>query len=458
MARVYILIYIAGLFCGAATIKFIILNRNKEKNTEYNNYTDDYYVYNNLTKLPNGIYLENEFNTDLDNTKFNILYIDIDGFKIINETLGYSAGDIIIQQVANRLQSIVAGEGRLFHIRGDEFVALLNKEKNLQGITDEIIDSINKPFISDYGEVRLTTSIGVASYPLNASDISSLIKSAYIAVHSAKKTGRNKVEIYNNEMNNRADKKLILINNLHKAIENEEFQLHYQPQIKSLTGEIAGLEALIRWKSPELGTVSPGEFIPLAEETGLIVPLGDWVLKTACAQAKAWQETGYINVPISINISTLQFLRDSFVDKIIDTLNEADLEPKWIHLEITESIALKDVEFTMHTLNRLKEIGIKVALDDFGTGFSSLEYLNKFNIDILKIDTSFIKVIGEEDTTVTNSIIVLGKSLNMNIIAEGVETNYQFDYLRKRGCDMVQGYLFSRPVSSKEIEKIFKVA
>lgn len=465
MKEFYVLgiVYLAGILCGAAAIKFITLYNKSDRSNRCINNIEKLTLYNNLTNLPNKISLESMVNAELiaKDNNFNILYIDVDGFKIINETLGYTIGDKVITKIANRIKAVVDKEDKLFHIRGDEFALLITKDEskeNLCVLANKILDFMKKSFVIEKQEIRLTSSVGIACYPLDGNNLDLLLKNANIAVQRAKESGKNKIEIYDHSMNVKMNKKLKLINNLHKAIENEEFTLHYQPQVNSLNGEIVGLEALIRWESPELGIVSPGEFIPLAEETGLIIPIGDWVLKAACNQAKIWQESGNINVPISINISTLQFLEDSFIDKVIDALNEADLEPKWIHLEITESVALKNAEFTMRTLDRLQEIGIKVALDDFGTGFSSLEYLNKFNIDILKIDTSFIRVIGQEDTTVTNSIIVLGKSLNMSIIAEGVETDYQLNYLKETGCDVVQGYLFSRPVPSYEIEKMLKVA
>ncbi len=466
-AVILTIIYIAGILCGAIAIKIInnyISDEDTKESMVCNRYMEQFSLQNMLTNLPNRIALEKRFELILEQTcdkNFKILFIDVDGFKIVNDTLGHAVGDEVLKKIANRLTEIIDGQGELFHIRGDEFVLLLSKNESIEDIchmAKRIIKSMAIPFVFKERELHLTVSIGIATYPWDGYNVNLLLQSAHLAVQRAKESGKNNFKVYDHSMNLKMNKKLDLINNLHRAVEKEEFVLYYQPQVNSLTGEVVGLEALIRWESPDMGIISPAEFIPLAEETGLIIPIGDWVLKAACTQNKAWQNLGYASLPVSVNISALQFQESSFVDKVVKVLKDTELDPRWLHLEITESIAIKDTELTIDILNRLKDIGLKIALDDFGTGFSSLGYLKKFKINVLKIDSSFIRDIGEEDATITKTIIVLGKSLNMEVIAEGVETKEQFNYLKEVGCDKVQGYLFSRPVPPAEIEKMLYIA
>jgi len=460
-------VHLGGILWSVIAIKisnYYISNNDIEQNTISNNHLEEFTFKNMLTNLPNIILLEKEFESMLkksDKQAFKILFIDVDGFKIVNDTLGHEVGDEIIKKIAIRLKETIDKNGELFHIRGDEFVLLLTKDKPIENacnIADKIIQSMAVPFVSKEKDFHLTVSIGIAGYPWDGQSTNLILQSARIAVQIAKESGKNNYKIYENSMNIKMNKKLDLINNLHRAVEKEEFILYYQPQVDSLTGKVVGFEALIRWESPEMGMVSPAEFIPLAEEAGLIIPIGDWVLRTACAQNKAWQNSGYAPLPVSVNISVLQFQESSFVEKVVKVLDETKLDPKWLHLEITESVAIKDTELTINILDDLQKIGVKIALDDFGTGFSSLGYLNKFKINVLKIDSSFIRDIRKDEFTITKTIILLGKSLNMELIAEGVETDEQLDYLKEFGCDKIQGYLFSRPVPPNEIEKMLYIA
>lgn len=458
--------YLGGIFWAIIAIKiskFYIEKNSMEETIVNKDCIQKISLKNSLTDIPNGIALEKRFKAIMENkneNNFKILFIDVDGFKIVNDTLGYEYGDETLKSIAKRIKENTDENCQLFHIRGDEFVLLITNDYPLEKVcyvAEKIIKSMVRPFVYNKKEVHLTISIGIAIYPLGGTSINMLLQSARIAVQIAKESGKNTYKVYESSMNIKMNKKLELINSLHKAVEKEEFILHYQPQIDSLTNKIVGLEALIRWENPEMGVVSPAEFIPLAEETGLIIPIGDWVLKTACAQNKQWQMSGYSSVPVAVNISAIQFQEPMFVDKVVNALQEASLDPKWLHLEITESVAIKDTDLTISILDRLQEIGVKIALDDFGTGFSSLGYLNKFKINVLKIDSSFIKDIKKDEFTITKTIIVLGKSLNMEIVAEGVETNEQLDYLREAGCDKIQGYLFSRPVTPNEIEKMLYI-
>ena len=461
------MIYLGGILWCIIAIKIVnvyIPDNDIEKNMMSSNYLEGLTSKNMLTNLPNTLALEKRFKNmkeKLDSMHFNILCIDVDGFKIVNDTMGYEAGDEILKRIADRLKTTVGNEGRLFHIRGDEFLLLIPRDEsmeNMKELSNRIIKAMAMSFVIKEKEVHLTVSVGIAGYPWGGSSVNLLLQNAHIAVQIAKESGKSNHKIYDDSMNIKMNRKLNLINNLHKALEKDEFMLYYQPQIESMTGDIVGLEALIRWNNSEIGLISPAEFIPLAEETGLIIPIGDWVLRTACKQNKKWQDAGYSPVPVSVNISTIQFQEVSFVDKVIDVLKETELDPTSLHLEITESIAIKDTEFTINTLDKLQEIGVKIALDDFGTGFSSLGYLNKFKINVLKIDSSFVRDIGEDDSTITKTIIVLGKSLNMEVIAEGVETNEQFNYLKGAGCDIIQGYLFSRPLPADQVEKMLDIA
>ncbi|OGO79274.1 MAG: hypothetical protein A2Y23_01500 [Clostridiales bacterium GWB2_37_7] len=300
--------------------------------------------------------------------------------------------------------------------------------------------------------------MGIAFYPNDGEDAETLLKNALSAMLRAKKTGRGNYQLYDSRSRNKLLDLIELDNYMHHALEKNEFVLHYQPQVDITTGRIVGTEALIRWNNPKLGIISPAKFIPLAEENGLILPIGDWVLKTACAQNKKWMELGYDPIYISVNISALQIHQSDFVDKISQVLYETQMEAKYLELEITESIAMEDTETRIKILEVLRNMGVRIAIDDFGTGYSSLSYLRRFQLTSLKIDQSFTRelVSNEKDAAIVSTIIAIGQNLNLKIIAEGVETQEQLEFLRKKKCDNIQGYLYSRPVSSDELEKLLK--
>jgi len=330
------IVYLGGILWSIIAIKIsnaYIPNNDIEQNIISNKYLEESTFKNELTNLPNRMVLDKRFLQMVPKSgerNFKVLFIDVDGFKIVNDTLGYEVGDKILKDIASRLKETVDKDGELFHIRGDEFLLLVTEDKPMKDICDianEIIKSMVNPFTFKEKEFRLTVSIGISAYPWGGYNVNLLLQSSRIAVQIAKESGKSNYKIYDHSMNLKMNKKLDLINNLHRAVENEEFILHYQPQVESLSGKIVGMEALIRWESPEMGMVSPLEFIPLAEETGLIIPIGDWVLKTACAQNKAWQNSGYTAVPISVNISVLQFQEPSFVDKVLTVLDETGLDP-----------------------------------------------------------------------------------------------------------------------------------
>lgn len=397
------------------------------------------------------------------------LFIDLDRFKRINDTLGYQVGDLLLQGVAERIQECVrksdkaarnvadASSNSVSRLGGDEFTILLPEIKQVQDtarVAKRILEAIARPFTIAGHEIFITGSIGITVYPLDGEDPDILLKNADSAMYSAKEQGRNTFQFYTESMNASSFKRLALENGLRKALDREEFIIYYQPQVDIASGRISGMEALLRWKHPELGLVPPGDFIPLAEETGLIVSIGEWVLCAACIQNKAFQNRGLPPKRVAVNISSFQFRRQSLVKTVTKALKMSGLDPRYLELELTESAIMKNMEESSKILEDLKEMGLRVAIDDFGTGYSSLAYLKRFPLDILKIDRSFIRDIPEDqdNAAIAAAIIAMARSLNLEVIAEGVETEDQLAFLRDQGCDEVQGYYFSPPLPSEEIE------
>ncbi|SHJ84215.1 putative bifunctional diguanylate cyclase/phosphodiesterase [Tepidibacter formicigenes] len=441
-----------------------VLNENFRQ-LQYENKRLKQLVYkDNLTGLPNRIMLQDSLNVELNKArryknKLAVMFIDLDGFKRINDTLGHSIGDQLLKEFSQRLLNCIGQKDIVSRLGGDEFTVLLpkiNNEKEVKYIADKIIKSTKKPCILNGEEFRITSSIGISIFPQNGKTSDVLLKNADIAMYRAKQNGKNTYQFYTSDMNFTTFENLILENKLYNALERKELELYYQPQVDLNTGQIIGMEALIRWINPELGLVSPGKFIPIAEETGLIIPIGEWTLRSACKQNKVWQNMGYEPMRVAVNISACQFQQEGFVEKVGQILNETGLESKWLEIEITESIAIKNVDFTARTLRKFKDMGVKVSIDDFGTGFSSLAYLKNFKIDALKIDYSFVRDIGinSDNESIIKAIIMLAKNLKLNVIAEGVETKEQLSFLRDEECNESQGYLFSKPVPSKDFEKL----
>lgn len=419
-----------------------------------------------LTGLPNRYMLNNvmhELLAQPNEQIYNsaVMFIDLDNFKKINDSFGHRYGDFALLQVAKRLANCVRKKDKVFRYGGDEFLIIFNNasQSEIKVIAQRIIDEFYSPFILNQHEVYTTPSIGVSFYPTDGNNIEVLINNADAAMYRAKEKGKNGFECFSKEIDDELRRKIKLENGLRKAIQNEEFILYYQPQIELDTGKLWGLEALIRWQHPTLGMISPLEFIPIAEETGLIVPIGKWVLKNACEQNKLWQEEGLINVPIAVNVSAVQLKNSDFIETVRLHLNKAKLDPKNLVIEFTESI-MQDTSKSFDIVNDLKKLGVKVAIDDFGTGYSSLSLLKNLNIDILKIDSNFIKDIEDNPKTlsVIKLIIDIGNKLNFSSIVEGIENEHQAQILKQDGCKYGQGYLISKPLPVKKLKEYLKMS
>ncbi|MCO5387997.1 MAG: EAL domain-containing protein [Desulfosporosinus sp.] len=419
-----------------------------------------------LTGLPNR-YLFNEHlkqalaRARRKEGKAAVMFLDLDRFKLINDTMGHNLGDQLLKSVAERIHQTLREGDTVARQGGDEFLVLLSEIKDkmeAKSVSERILGVFSKPIILEDNEIYISASIGISLYPDDSIDRETLVKQADTAMYYAKERGRNNCQFFTPGLNIKANQRLSTENSLRKALIRGEFVLHYQPQVNLDTGHIVGLEALLRWNSVEFGLVSPAAFIPVAEETGLIIPIGEWVLRTACAQNKDWQDQGFIPLRIAVNISARQFQEPGFIKLVKQVLQETKLDPQWLELEITERIAMEKGEITLKMLAAFKELGIRISIDDFGTGFSSLNYLSRMPIDTLKIGQTFIQDIssGENGKEVVTAIIQLAKNLQLKVIAEGVETNNQCSFLKDKLCDEMQGYLFSKAVPSEEAEKLFE--
>ncbi|MDO8932878.1 MAG: EAL domain-containing protein, partial [Rhodocyclaceae bacterium] len=384
-----------------------------------------------------------------------VLFVDIDNFKLINDSLGHAIGDLLLKETARRLQGCLRDGDTAARLNSDEFVLLLSDmehEDNVAIIADRVLSAMVQPFQHSGGELYVSASVGASFFPRDGADSQTLIKHADIAMYRAKEHGRNNFQVFTAEMQSRIDHRLSLETHLRRALEREEFVLFYQPQVSLDTGRIVGAEALIRWRHGEMGMVSPAQFIPLAEETGLIVPIGEWVLDTACAQIKSWLTAGLPPVGVAVNLSARQFRQKNLVQIVEQSLRIQGVDSSHLELEMTESMVMQDPEQTIRLLRQLKELGLRISLDDFGTGYSSLSHLRRFPIDVLKVDQSFVRDVttSNDDAAIAASIIALAHSLQLAVIAEGVETPAQLQYLRRQRCDMMQGYYFAKPVPADE--------
>lgn len=380
-----------------------------------------------------------------------LLFVDIDRFKIVNDSLGHQAGDRLLVDVAQRLRESVRANDTVARYAGDEFVVVLADVASVDDVTQmatRIMESLAAPINIDNQSLRVTLSIGASLYPRDGCEASMLIKNADTAMYRSKELGRNRFQFFTAELNDQLVARLKMEAALREAVERGEFFLEYQPQLDLRSRRIVGYEALVRWRHPELGVVSPLEFIPLAEETGLIVPIGEWVLRSACRQAKAWQDAGLRPDSIAVNVSASQ-LRDGLLEKVTrDVLEETGLDPAWLELELTESTLMDQPEESITMIQRLKALGLSLAMDDFGTGYSSLSYLHRFAFDKLKIDRAFVTDLttNPQSAAIALSILAMTREFGMRVIAEGVETEAQFHYLARHGCDVIQGYLVARPL------------
>lgn len=435
--------------------------------------------YDSLTELPNRAFFMTRIEQAIEFAKKHerslaVLFLDLDNFKRINDTLGHNVGDELLRMTARRIahslrssdavsRSVAEDDDKrhLARLGGDEFTVLLadlQQPEDALIVANRIREELSKPIQLDTHKLLITPSIGISLFPRDGEDVVTLMKSADMAMYFAKRTGRNNVQFFEGTMNEKALLRMNLENELRYAIERNEMSLHYQPQVDLTTGKVTGLEALIRWQNFTLGNVPPIDFIHIAEDCGLIIPIGEWVLRTACRQAKAWQDADLGFKRIAVNVSVRQFSQAEFPDIISRVLHETNLDPSVLELEITESILMNDAASAVETLKRLKTIGVHLAIDDFGTGYSSLSYLKQFSIDRLKIDRSFIKAIttDPDDQAIASAVISMAESMKLQVTAEGVETREQMHFLRQGKCDEAQGYLISRPMTAIDAERFLR--
>ncbi len=422
--------------------------------------------HDSLTDLPNRALFEDRLAVTLAQARRKeqtaaVLFLDLDRFKVVNDTVGHALGDRLLQGVAGRLSGLVREGDTVARAGGDEFTLLLPevvRSEDAVEVAERVLDALRQPWVLNGHEFRITTSIGIAIYPADGEDADSLLRNADTAMYRAKDQGGDDYKLYTPKMNARIAERLALENSLRHGLERGEFLVYYQPQVDIASGGIVGMEALVRWQHPERGLVFPAEFIPVAEETGLIVPLGAWVLRTACAQNKAWQVAGISPMRVAVNLSARQFQQRDLIEVVHEVLKETGLEARWLQLEITEGVAVQDVEFNITMLRELREMGVQIAIDDFGTGHSSLSYLSRLPIDVVKIDQSFVQDLTTDPNgaAIARSIIVMAHNLKLRVIAEGVETEEQLAFLKKRRCDEMQGYLFSKPAPAEAFEEMLR--
>lgn len=420
-----------------------------------------------VTSLPNRLLLNDRISQAIalarrQNRPIAVIFLDLDHFKYINDSLGHAVGDKLLQSVSKRLLASVRASDTVSRQGGDEFVILLSEityPEDAATSARKILLSLNALHSVEEHELHIDASIGISIYPEDGEDAETLIRNADMAMYHAKEHGRNNCQFFKAEMNLKAVERQSLEAGLRLALEREEFLLHYQPKINLETGEITGVEALIRWRQRERGLVPPSQFVPVAEDCGLILPIGRWVLREACRQARAWQDIGLPPLPIAVNVSAVEFRKKGFVSAVRAILSETGLDPRHLELELTEGVLMEDVESTASVLQALKLLGVHLAVDDFGTGYSSLSYLRQFPIDVLKIDQSFVRQISADpdDSKIVTAIINLAKSLKLLVVAEGIETREQLAFLRARHCAEGQGYLFSQPVSAGEITDLLQM-
>jgi diguanylate cyclase (GGDEF)-like protein/PAS domain S-box-containing protein len=419
-----------------------------------------------LTGLPNRTLLSDRVNQAIrmairHKRKVAVLFLDLDGFKHINDSLGHPTGDKLLQSVGNRLVDCVRGSDTVSRQGGDEFVVLLSEEEDSEDASitaKRMLRAVAEAHFIDQHDLHITCSVGVSLYPDDGLNAETLIKNADTAMYQAKENGRQTYQYFKPAMNVRAVERQSLEESLRRALERQEFVVHYQPKVNLKTGRISGAEALLRWTHPTRGPVPPGQFIPVAEDCGLILPIGTWVLRQACQQAQAWVDAGLPLGTMAVNISAMQLRNESFLEGVFAILQDTRLDPRLLELELTESVLMKHAESTASILTALRERGVQVAVDDFGTGYSSLSYLRKFPIDALKIDQSFVGQITTvpDETIIVKAVIGLGRSLKLRVVAEGVETQEQLAFLQAHQCDEAQGYYFSRPVLPQQFAKLLK--
>jgi diguanylate cyclase (GGDEF)-like protein/PAS domain S-box-containing protein len=436
------------------------LSQNKQTQEKLNHLA----YHDALTDLPNQVLFKDRLKQAIALSRRNdhmqaVLLLNLDRFKTINDSLGYTAGDRLLQSVAQRLTSCVRESDTVARFGGDEFAVLLTNVPRAQdaaNVARAIKQALDQAFIFEDQEIFVSSSIGISMYPHDGRDTAGLLKTAGVALDRAKVQGGNNFHFYTAGGTTRALKQLVLESNIRSGLERSEFFVQYQPQVDIRGFHLVGMEALVRWQHPSFGVLYPGEFVSLAEESGLIIAMGDFVMRAACAQNKTWQDKGLQQMRISVNFSARQFQQPTFIADVSHILKETNLDPRWLELELTESSIMKDPEEAIEKLHELKLMGISVAIDDFGTGYSSLNYLKRFPIDTLKIDRTFVSDVCKDphDTAIVRAIINLGHALDLMVIAEGVETKEQLQYLSALECDVVQGFLFSKALSAKAFEEL----
>ncbi len=423
--------------------------------------------YDSVTGLPNRNLLHDRvsqaihFARRYDRT-VALLFIDLDDFKVVNDSLGHNVGDQLLRDLGVRFLGCVREVDSVARIGGDEFVIVLTnvtRRSDVSTIAEKVLDALSRPFILEGREVFISASIGIASFPKDGQDETTLLKNADSAMYHAKERGKGNYQFYSAEMNEMALERLSLINDLHRALERNEFVLHYQPQVDIMSGKITGVEALIRWQHPQKGMIPPMKFVPIAEETRLIIPIGQWVLRNACAQAMEWHRRGF-ELTVAVNLSALQVEEHRLVEVVTSTLQETGMDPRYLELELTENILIERPDVIYNIFQQLREIGVRLAIDDFGTGYSSLSYLSKLPIDKLKIDRSFVQDLDHnaDGRSIVEAIISMAHSLRLKAIAEGVETREQEKILRRLGCDELQGYIYSPALSRDALDARLEAA
>jgi diguanylate cyclase len=451
---------ISGETFFSGIIRDITERKRAEEKINYQAYHDE------LTDLPNRRRFNQIMEKELTKVKGSddnlvVMLLDLDRFKVINDTLGHSIGDLLLKEVAERLHRCVKEKDLVARMGGDEFTLLMTGVKHIQEasvMAERIMKILEKPVIINKHEIFVSTSIGIVQYPTDGQEVETLIKRADIAMYRAKEKGKSTFKFYNSSLDDQETDKIELEKDLRNAIEGDQFTVYYQPKVDIETREIIGMEALVRWIHPTKGLISPGCFIPLTEETGLIIPLGEKILRMVCQQIKSWEASGLEPYKVSVNVSTRQFHNENFVESVETILKETKLNPGYLELEVTESTTMNNVNRAGYILNQLVDLGISIAIDDFGIEYSSLNYLKKYPIHTLKIDQSFIRglVTDSHNPAIVSAIISLAKHMDLNIVAEGVEDEKQFSFLKEHKCNQAQGYLFHKPLPAKEFKKLLK--
>ncbi|MBD3232901.1 MAG: EAL domain-containing protein [candidate division Zixibacteria bacterium] len=450
-----------------ATLRDVTKRREAEEEMEKMRKFERHLAYHDtLTNLPNRSLFYDRLNQAINQTKranslTAILFLDLDGFKWVNDSLGHSKGDMLLQIVAQKLKRCIRESDTVARLGGDEFTVMLpnlDNATNAAVVARKILETLSKPLSISGNEIHITASVGISVFPTDAEDIESLMRFADIAMYRAKAKGKNNFQMFDPSIDVIDSRRFTIEKGLRNAVDNLEFVVHYQPQVDINTGKMIGSEALLRWQNPDFGLLYPTEFIPLAEETGLIVNIGKWLLRKVCEQNRKWQKTGYDPIRISLNLSARQFSEDDLVDDVVNALNDTKLDPQYLELEITESCAMQDLEYTVETLHALKSRGVRLSVDDFGTGYSSMGYLKRYPVDTLKIDQSFVKNLpsDKDNSAITTAIIAMAHSLGKKTIAEGVETDEQVRFLKSLRCDEMQGFHVSKPLTSDSLEELLR--